>query len=257
MRKWFVISVVLLAALVAALFHFSRREQQKKQLLLYCAANLRVPIEKIAADFQAETGIEISPQYAGSQTMLTNADVSRRGDLFLPADDSYIELARAKQLIDREFPLAAMRPVVAVKKGNPANIHGIEDLHREGIRLAQANPDAAAIGKVTKPVLEQAKLWEPLKARTVAFHATVTDVANAVKLGTADAGIVWDTTVKQVDGLDAIDLPVFAQTRAKIVLATLRSSKQPDDAAQFGKFARSEKGLKIFESYGYEVVSAK
>ena len=75
-----------------------------------------------------------------------------------------------------------MRPVVAVKKGNPANIRSVEDLQREGIRLGQANPDAAAIGKVTKPVLEQANLWEPLKLRTVAFHATVTDVANAVFL---------------------------------------------------------------------------
>jgi len=224
---------------------------------LYCAANLRVPVEKIAADFQSQTGIEISAQYAGSQTMLTDADVSRRGDLFLPADDSYIELARTKQLIDHEYALATMRPVVAVKKGNPLNIHGIEDLQREGIRLAQANPDAAAIGKVTKPVLEKAKLWDSLKLRTAAFHATVTEAANAVKLGTADAAIVWDTTVKQIDGLEAIDLPIFAQTRAKIVLATLRSTKQPDDAAQFGKFVRSERGLKVLESFGYEIAGAK
>src|SRR5947209_2241041 len=119
MRKWFAISIVLLAVLMAALFRFAHREPQRKQLLIYCAANLRVPMEKIAADFQSQTGIEISAQYAGSQTMLTDADVSRRGDLFLPADDSYIEIARSKQLIDREFPLATMRPVVAVKRGNP------------------------------------------------------------------------------------------------------------------------------------------
>src|SRR5438067_5684897 len=102
MRKWFAVSILLFIALGTVLFRFSHRPQQHKQLLLYCAANLRVPVEKMSADFQAQTGIEISEQYAGSQTMLTNADVSRRGDLFLPADDSYIEMARSKGLIDHE-----------------------------------------------------------------------------------------------------------------------------------------------------------
>jgi molybdate transport system substrate-binding protein len=250
-------SVLVVAALVASLFWISRRpgsQAHAEPLLLYCAANLRVPIEQIASDYERETGVRVSAQYAGSQTMLTNAEVSHRGDLFLPADESYIELARQKGMIAQTYPLASMRPVLAVTQGNPKNIHGIDDLLRGNVTIAQANPDAAAVGKVTKPVLQRVGLWDKLSEHTRTFQPTVTDVANAVKLGTVDAGIVWDTTVRQTEGLEAIDLPVFAQTESHIVIAVLKSSAQTSAADAFAQYAaRADKGLTVFQRYGYRV----
>jgi molybdate transport system substrate-binding protein len=150
--------------------------------------------------------------------------------------------------------LATMRPVLAVQQGNPKGIHTIEDLLRPGIQIAQANPDAAAIGKVTRPPLEKAGLWEPLKEHTRTVQLTVTDVANAVKVGTVDAGIVWDTTVRQVSGLEAVELPVFADVRSRIGVAALRSSKQPQSAARFIQYLASpQNGLRILQQYGYVV----
>ena len=147
-----------------------------------------------------------------------------------------------------------MRPVLAVKQGNTKNIHGIDDLLKGNVTLAQANPDAAAVGKVTKPLLQAAGLWDQLSQHTRTFQPTVTDVANAVKLGTVDAGIVWDTTVRQTDGLEAIELPVFARTNSQIVIAALRSSAQPSAADAFAQYAaRADKGLTVFQRYGYRV----
>jgi len=258
---WFVASVLLVAALIIILVLLSRRQYAQaptEPLLLYCAANLRVPIEEIAKNYQQETGVGVSAQYAGSQTMLTNAEVSKRGDLFLPADESYIELARQKGMIAQTYPLASMRPVLAVKQGNPKNIRGVDDLLRGDLTIAQANPNAAAIGKVTRPVLQRAGLWDKLAEHTRTFQPTVTDVANAVKLGTVDCGIVWDTTVRQTGGLEAIDLPVFAETRSSIVIAVLKSSAQPSVANAFALYAsNADKGLKVFERFGYRVDVAR
>jgi molybdate transport system substrate-binding protein len=253
-------SALLVLALILALALMNRRphaQVSREPLLVYCAANLRVPIEEIAKDYERETGVRISSQFAGSQTMLTNAEVSKRGDLFLPADESYIELARQKGMVAQTYSLASMRPVLAVKQGNRKNIRSIDDLLTRDLTIAQANPDAAAIGKVTRPVLQNAGLWDKLAAHTRTFQPTVTDVANAVKLGTVDAGIVWDTTVKQTDGLEAIDLPVFANTQSHIVIAVLKSSAQPAAANAFALYAsKVDKGLQVFERYGYRVDGA-
>ena len=62
-----------------------------------------------------------------------NAELTKKGDLFIPADDSYLKVARAKNLIAESIPLARMSPVLAVAKGNPKGIHSLGDLLKEQI----------------------------------------------------------------------------------------------------------------------------
>lgn len=257
MGGWFAATAVLLAALVAALAwpskHQSAGLSAPQPLLIYCAANLRVPLEQIIHDYEAETGVRVNAQYAGSQTMLTNAEISQKGDLFLPADDSYIQLARDKGMIDQTVPIARMHPVLAVLRGNTSNLHNLDDLLRPGIKIAQANPDAAAIGKVTRPVLQTAGLWEKLADHTATFTTTVTEAANALTTRSVDGAIVWDTTVKQIDGLEAIELPIFSGVESHIVMATLKSGRQPAAAMKFAQYAAgADKGRKVFERFGYK-----
>ena len=259
----FALSLLVFGGLLAWLVIDSRAPQSAKKapvesLLLYCAANLKVPAEEVARDYRNSYGVGIQLQFGGSQTQLTNAQISRRGDLFLPADDSYTELARQKGMIVQSFPLATMHPVLAVKAGNPKNLHSLEDLFREGIQIAQANPDAAAIGKVTKPVLENAGVWDRLKEHTRVMHLTVIDVANAVKVGSVDAGIVWDTTIKQVGGLEAVELPVFSGVEAHISVSVLQSSRHREAAMNFAQYlSASDKGLKVLDHYGYRVAKGE
>ena len=51
------------------------------------------------------------------------------------------------------MPLARMHPVLAVAAGNPKKIASLDDLLRPDVSLAQANPEVAAIGKVTHDAL--------------------------------------------------------------------------------------------------------
>ena len=69
------------------------------------------------------------------------------------------------------------------------------------------HPEAASIGKFTKKVLDQHGLWEGFEP-TVLFP-TVNEIANAAKLGTIDAGIVWDAIAAQYSELDFVALPEF------------------------------------------------
>lgn len=254
-------SAALLAGLVCLLiwdpekWFSSSASATKEPIVVYCAAGLRVPVEQAAKDYEAEFGVPVQIHYGGSQTLLAQFEVSKRGDVYIPADDSYTRIAREKNLIAETLPLAQMSPVAAVPKGNPKSLKSIGDLTKPGVRLAQGNPDATAVGALTKTALETSGQWAALKERTVVFKMTVNDVANDVQVGAVDAGIVWDATVRQTPGLEAVELAPLAGVKAHVNATILKSSTQPTAALRFARYLASrDKGLPLFKQHGFEPV---
>jgi molybdate transport system substrate-binding protein len=224
-------------------------------LMLYCAAGLRAPIAAVAKQYQQEYGVEVQLQYGGSNVLLSQAEVSRQGDLYLAAEESYTQLARQKGLLDEVFPIAYMRPVLAVRPGNPKGLRRVSDLLRDDVRVALADPDAAAVGKVVRGLLQASGFWaqlEPQVRRSGVFKPTVNDVANDVKLGAVDAAFVWDTTVAMVSGLEAVTLPELAGAREQVTLGVLRSSRQPSAALRFARYLTArDRGLETLRRTGF------
>jgi molybdate transport system substrate-binding protein len=103
-----------------------------------------------------------------------------------------------------------LRPVVGVRRGNPRAIRSLADLTRGDVRLALANPDTAAVGRLARERLRDVGRWDAVRARAIVTRPTVGDVANDVKLGAADAAFVWDANVAQMPELKAVTLPEFA-----------------------------------------------
>lgn len=227
-------------------------------LVLYCAAGIRAPVEAVAAEYEREYGVPIQLQYGGSNTLLNQIQVAKTGDLYLAADDSYIQLAREKGLVKEGIPLAWMRPVIAVKKGNPKNIRGIDDLLRDDVTTALGNPDQAAIGKKTRKLLVQSGHWERVEKRvteTGVFQPTVPEVANNVKIGGVDAGIIWDSTAAQYPELEAVTTPELDGGLVNITIGVMTSSRNPTAALRFCRYLSArDKGLLSFTKYGYEAV---
>lgn len=223
-------------------------------LVVFCAAAVKAPLEAIARDYEKAYGVPVQLQFGASQTLLTNIQVSGQGDLFLPADDSYLDLAREKNLIDESIPLAKMTAVLVVAKGNPKKLNTLDDLTREEVRLVQANPDSAAIGKLTRDALVKQNHWDALAKQTLSFKPTVHDVANDVKVGTVDAGIVWDATAQQYPELDIVTMPELANATASVSIAVVHTGTQHTAALRFARFvAARDKGLPEFAQRGYEI----
>jgi len=229
----------------------------EEPLLLYCAAGIKPPVLDLAKQFEADYGVSIQIQYGGSGTLLSNMEVSRKGDLYIAADDSYIEIGEQKGLIAETLPLAYQCPVIAVAKGNPKKFQGLEDLLRPDLRVALGNPESASIGRQTKQLLESAGLWAAVKKQveqTGVFKPTVPEVANDVKLGAVDAGVIWDGTVAQYPELEAVHVPLFDAVRKKISVAVLSSSQQPTAALRFARYLNSQVGNATFRQYGFDAV---
>ncbi|MCA9409795.1 MAG: molybdate ABC transporter substrate-binding protein [Candidatus Omnitrophica bacterium] len=236
----------------------AKDENSKQSLFLYCAAGIRPPVEEVAAQYEKEYGTPIQIQYGGSNTLLSQIDVGKTGDLYIAADDNYINLAREKGLVKEAIPLALMRPVLAVKKGNPKNIHAIEDLLRDDVKTALGNPDQAAIGKTTRKLLEDAGYWDRVQGhvtKTGVFKPTVPEVANDVKIGSVDVGVVWDSTLPLYPNLEAVRTPTLDAGTGSVMIGVLTSSQTPTEALRFARYLSSrDKGLEAFKKDGFETV---
>ena len=221
-------------------------------LTLYCAAGIRHAVEPAVRAFEEETGTTVHIQFGGSGSLLGQLQVDGgAADLYLPGDQSFLEMGRAKDLIAEILPLATMRPVLAVAEGNPLGLRTMEDLLDRDLPFALGSPSAAAVGRVVKTVYSELGLWTQIEAQAKVFQPTVTELATSLQIGQVDAAIVWDATVAQFDGLDLVRLPELERQPIRVSVGVLRQSPRPTSALQLARFLQArDRGRAYFLASG-------
>lgn len=151
-----------------------------------------------------------------------------------------------------------MKPVLVVRKGNPKSIRSIQDLLRPEIKIGQVHPDAGAAGKIVRTALEKSGHWDGIAKRTLVFTGTVNEAVAAVRLGSVDAGFVWDVLVTAAFDLEIVATPELASSNAVVAVAILKSTNQSEASLAFARYlAAPDQGVAIFTSFGYLPVAAK
>jgi len=230
------------------------KEPAGTSLTVFCAAGLKQPVEQIAAAFEKETGTAVQLQFGGSSTLLTQLRVAKQGDLFIAADDGALADAKKQDLTREELRLVQQWPVIAVAKGNPKKINGLDSLLAADVKLALANPEAASVSKVTKKLL--GARWDALAAKAAVMKPTVMDVAADLSLGSVDAAVIWNSTVPQFEQLEAIEVPELQKHTEYATAAVLSSSADTALALRFARYLSApEKGAVTFEKNGFKAVA--
>lgn len=257
-RSFFIGSVVVCIILVIALMWSSERPDNTIEgdtLIMFCASGIKPPVVDVVNQYEDEFGVSIQLSYGGSGQLLSNLRVKTSADLYLAGDDSYIEKAREYGLVKESIPLAHMYPVLAVQKGNPKNIKTLDDLLKEDITISLASPDAAAVGKITKELLQKEGIWKVVEKKTNVFKTTVNEIANDIKLKAVDVGIIWDAIGNQYDEVDIIQVPLFKEGRQEVAIGIVKNTAKPSQALHFARYLGArDKGLPVFEQHGYQPV---
>jgi molybdenum ABC transporter molybdate-binding protein len=255
-------SVALVAGLSALLLW--KEKPDERPLVLFCAPAVREPMEEIIKLYEEQTGQKVVVTYGPSESILTQMELSKQGDLFFPADESYIDKAQKKGLLGNSLPVARMHAILVVNPNFPKKIEKWADLVSGDVRIAQAS-SAAAIGFLTANRLEPRK-WQALKARTTYEAGNVSEVAAVVQIGAEskarsgnriDAGIVWNAmqTQKSCQGLKAVRLPELDAVTASVKIAVVAKSGRKKEASDFATFVATS-CRDIWAKHGYEVDDA-
>jgi molybdate transport system substrate-binding protein len=248
-------SVALLAGLGFLLWSGSQPPGPSGALTLHAAAGLRAPLEDLAREYQQEFGQEVRLNFGPSHSVLTQLEIGKEQiDLFLPADDIYIDMAREKDLVNEVLPLARMTVVVVVRPDFDKPLRTWDDLVGGDVRVV-LSAKATAIGQLAEDHLHKTGRWDALEKRLVTRPGTVNETASTVQIKSADAGIVWDAVAHQVPELRVVRLPELEGVTARVQVAVVKRSPHAPDALRLARYlAAPDRGLRRFREYGFTPV---
>jgi molybdate transport system substrate-binding protein len=227
---------------------------QARSIFVLCGAGLRQPMEEISRVFEGKTGVKVNCTYAGSACLLAQIDSAQQGDCYMPGEGFYMEQAQEKGYLTDMRQVAYVIPVIAVAKGNPKHVRGLEDLTRKDLRVGLCDPHATALGKQAYTVLEKAGLIEKVMSNLATSAATVPELGNGIKLGHLDAAIVWDAVALWYpEDIDIIPIDPKYNEVSTVPLGILKFCRDPEVARQFFDFVSSAEGKAIFKKHGYSL----
>ena len=245
------ISAVAIAVLLITIGILGCASQEAASIMVYSGAGMRKPMDEIGVVFQQKYGTEVKYNYAGSNALLSQMELTKEGDAYMPGETMYIEIAKEKGFTDYQQLVCYHIPIITVPKGNPANITCLEDLARPGVKLVWGDPEVAAIGKTGKKILEKNGIYDEAWANVIATLPTMNEVMMQIAMGQADASINWWDTVKAVEDIEVIEIPKEQNDIKIIPIGVATFSKNPETAKKFVDFCASEEGKAIFEKHGF------
>ena len=224
----------------------------KVTLYLYCGAGIRPFMDDAVDAFKAvRPDVRIDVGYAGSGCLLSQLMFARRGDLYMPGEDFYLDQAKERGFIVADKLIGHFEPVLLVQKGNPKAITSVQDLTRPGLKVGIGEPEAAAVGRAAEELLRKAGLLDAVQPNVVLRAGNVPELGNAVKLRSLDVAIVWNVTAAQVaDSCDEIRIPEELARPIPVPMGILTFSAHRPEARAFLDFCAGAQGQKIVQASG-------
>lgn len=232
----------------------SPEQSEPVELLVYAGAGLKLAMEDIKTAYEAEHNVVITYVYAGSTQLISQIELSGKGDVFIVgSENAYTAAQEAGYASDTYYQVAHHTPCIVVQAGNPKGITSLADLAKDGVTVILGDPEANAIGQTAKKLIEKNNL-PGINDNTISLAATVNEIVTQIASGQADAGIVTLDNVAKNTDLQIIEIPTDQNIDQIIPVCTLTTSTIPDEAQAFVDFIASAAGKKIFEDNGFKPV---
>jgi len=228
---------------------------EAKAITAFVGSASKPPMEEAAEAFRKKTGIQVFLTFGGSGALLSQIELSKSGDLYIPGSPDYMVKAERKSVIDTASveKIAYLVPVIAVQKGNPQNIKSLADLARPGIEIGIGNPEAVCLGLYAIEILDYNDVLEDLGGNIVVHAKSCEDTATLLSLKSVDAIIGWDVFQHwDAENIEVVYLPPEQLPRIAYIPAALtRFAKDVASAREFLDFLISPEGQSIFQKWGY------
>jgi len=257
--------ITILALLLAAgcTSSVTSPAQEKKQLTVFAAASLTGAMTDISKAYEAEhPDTQIVMNFDNAATLRTQIEQSAHADLFLSANTKHMTALQGEGLIINNSVkiFAKNKLALLIPKENRANITGLSDLARPGIRLVVGTKEAPfgdytrqALGKMANDSAYGLLYQNAVMKNVISEEPTVPSLVAKLRIGEADAGIAFASDVSEGDRalVTTIPIPDRYNVIASYPLGIVQESKVKDQAAAFAQFITSTEGNAILTRYGF------
>ena len=210
-------------------------------------------------------GLHVAFSFGGSQTLALQIMQGAPADVFASADDRWMTVVRdSGHIFGQPRTFAHNHLVVIIPITNPGHVTRLDDLGRPGVKLvlaAEAVPAGRYARTMAANLARLSGFGSDFAARVernvVSNEENVKSVVTKVRLGEADAGVVYASDVTEAVAADirTIGIPPGANVTADYPIAVLLHAPNQEDAAAFMGLVLSATGQRILAARGFTPVS--
>jgi molybdate transport system substrate-binding protein len=231
-------------------------EAQNKAPLVLAAASLQESLDEAASAWAARRHPRPPLSFAASSALARQIEAGAPADLFVSADEPWMDSVAAKGLIrpGTRVTFLTNRLVLIARADNRTKLtvaRGFALARALGTgRLAMADPDAVPAGKYGKAALTSLGVW-PSVASSIAVAENVRAAMAMVERGQAPYGIVYATDALASKEVRIVgSFPANSHPPITYPISLLKTASTPE-AEAFRRFLLSSAGKAIFRRHGF------
>jgi molybdate transport system substrate-binding protein len=223
---------------------------------VYAAASLKNVVDEIAQVYERNQGVTVIAVYAASSVLARQIENGAPADLFISADQDWMDYLATRQLVKRESAkiLVHNRLVLIAPSASRVQLdispHFPLAAKLGNERLAMAEPRSVPAGKYGKAALQALGVWSDVQAK-VAPMENVRAVLMMVARNEAPFGIVYRTDALVENHVRIVgEFPANTYPPINYPMALTAGTKSPA-AAAFLNYLVSPAAHTVFEKYGF------
>jgi len=227
-------------------------------VLVFAAASLKTALDRIAAAWRTETGEAATISYAASSTLAKQIENGAPAELFISADEDWMDYLQERQLIDPKTRidllgnrLVLIAPAATGSSTKIAPGFPLAALLGDG-RLAMADPGAVPAGRYGRAALEKLGVWSTVEHR-IAAAENVRAALLLVARGEAPLGIVYQTDAA-AEPLVRIVATFPPDSHPPIVYPMALTPAAGAEARELAAYLRGPAAGALFEGQGFTML---
>lgn len=242
------ILILISVFLITPAFTISIHAQER--VVVFAASSVKDALDKISADFEAETpDIDIVLSYASSGVLARQIANGAPADIFLSANEDWMGyLVAQDQFKDNETKILATNELVVVASQTVAQNQDWSQVLANG-RFAMGDPSHVPAGTYAKQALETLSIWGGVSKNAV-FTENIRVALSIVERGEVNAGILYKSDAQLSDELRIIH--VFTESdHERISYPIVRLNRTNDAARLYFEFVSTARAQSVFNTFGF------
>jgi molybdate transport system substrate-binding protein len=247
--------LVLVALVVGGFWFWRDRSEPQRAPVVLAAASLQESLEAAASAWAAKGHARPVLSFAASSALARQVQAGAPADLFISADEEWMDTLAAKGLIraDTRARMLGNRLVLIAPAGSPVRLDPVPGLALAralgGGRLALADQGVPA-GRYARQALEKLGVWDQVAGR-IAAGDNVRAALALVARGEAPLGVVYATDAAAEPKVRVVaTFPEASHLPITYLVALLKTSRS-GDAEGLRAFLLSEEGQAVFRRFGF------
>ncbi len=223
-------------------------------VVIFSGSMLRPAIDDRIHAFEKREGCKISTVYEGCGTLVAQMKAGADPAFYFSCDTTFLD--QVKNKFEPGTIVTKNEIILLVPKGNPKNLHTLDDISKPGLKIGLAHPVKSALGKLTRVMLKNSHHLEKLqKSNNIVIMASKGDeLVTQMQVGALDAALLYRSNALASESISK-NCTIISLNRPDAIAtqpyATALDTPYPNLLHRLGEYLTNSEAKKTFLHYGF------